>query len=305
MTSGKAQIIDGFAIAKAIRTELKERIDSFLDRFEKRPGLAVVLVGDRKDSRTYVNMKKKACEEVGIQSFSHELPASVKQEELIELIQQLNANPQVHGILVQLPLPEQIDSSLVLNQIDPRKDVDGLHVVNVGRLVLGEELVGEYPLHACTPKGCIRLLKSTGITITGKHAVVVGRSNIVGKPIAAMLLKEDATVTVCHSKSQNLMEIVRKADILIAAVGKPMIIKGEWIQEGAVVIDVGTNAVDDPSSKRGYRLVGDVEFEEAKSRASHITPVPKGVGPMTIAMLLENTFHSACNWIKYKSEKEN
>jgi 5,10-methylene-tetrahydrofolate dehydrogenase/methenyl tetrahydrofolate cyclohydrolase len=294
MSAGEVdtKVINGFNIAKELRQNLKGRIEGLTVT----PGLAVVLVGDRKDSETYVNMKKKACAEVGIKSFDYNYPGDVDQKTLETLIDDLNANSEVHGILVQLPLPKHIDSQAVLARIDPLKDVDGLHAVNIGKLALGSG--GANALEACTPKGVIYLIKSTGTTIAGKKAVVIGRSNIVGKPVALMLMRENATVTVCHSATpiDVLEETVRNSDIVVAACGRPEMIKGNWIKDGAVVIDVGTNPVEDKSKAKGFKLVGDVEFSVAKEHAAFITPVPKGVGPMTIAMLLENTYTSAVQW---------
>jgi 5,10-methylene-tetrahydrofolate dehydrogenase/methenyl tetrahydrofolate cyclohydrolase len=254
------------------------------------PGLATVLVGARKDSQTYVRMKKKACAEVGIQSFGHDLPADVSQEELLDVVRQLNADPAVHGILVQLPLPDHIDDEEILAAISIEKDVDGFHPLNIGRLSMKRR----EPLYVpCTPKGCIELLDRSGVGIEGKHAVVLGRSNIVGLPVAMLLLHRNATLTVCHSRTADLPAVVRQADILVAAVGRAEMVRGDWLKPGAVVIDVGVNAVDDADDPRGYRLVGDVAFDEALDVAGAITPVPGGVGPMTIAMLLRNTTDGA------------
>jgi 5,10-methylene-tetrahydrofolate dehydrogenase/methenyl tetrahydrofolate cyclohydrolase len=285
-----AQLIDGKAIAATIRNEIKAEVEAMQAKYGRAPGLATVLVGERKDSQTYVRMKKKACAEVGIASFSHDLPDDVSQAELLKLVQDLNANPEVHGILVQLPLPDHIDDEEILEAISLEKDVDGFHPLNIGRLSMKRR----EPLFVpCTPKGCIELLDRTGVTIEGKRAVVLGRSNIVGLPVAMLLLHRNATLTICHSRTKDLPAVVREADILIAAVGRPEMVRGDWIKPGAVIIDVGVNAVNDSSSDKGYRLVGDVAFDEAKEVASAITPVPGGVGPMTIAMLLQNTLNSA------------
>jgi 5,10-methylene-tetrahydrofolate dehydrogenase/methenyl tetrahydrofolate cyclohydrolase len=285
-----ANLIDGKAIAADIRSEIKAEVEQLQAQYGKVPGLATVLVGSRKDSQSYVRMKKKACAEAGITSFGHDLPEDVSQEELLKVVQDLNANPDVHGILVQLPLPDHIDSETILSAISLEKDVDGFHPINIGRLSMKQR----DPLYVpCTPKGCIELLDRTGVEIEGKRAVVLGRSNIVGLPVAMLLLHRNATLTVCHSRTQDLPGVVREADILIAAVGRPEMVRGDWIKPGAVVIDVGVNAVDDASRERGYRLVGDVAFDEAKEVAAAITPVPGGVGPMTIAMLLRNTTDSA------------
>jgi 5,10-methylene-tetrahydrofolate dehydrogenase/methenyl tetrahydrofolate cyclohydrolase len=285
-----AQIIDGKAIAATIREEIKAEVKAMQANYGKVPGLAAVLVGERKDSQTYVRMKKKACAEVGITSFSHDLPADISQEALLKIVQELNAKPEVHGILVQLPLPDHINEEEILAAISLEKDVDGFHPINIGRLSMKRR----EPLFVPgTPKGCIELLDRTGVKIEGKHAVVLGRSNIVGLPVAMLLLHRNATLTICHSRTQDLPGIVRQADILIAAVGRAEMVRGDWIKPGAVVIDVGVNAVDDPTAKKGYRLVGDVAFAEAREVASAITPVPGGVGPMTIAMLLQNTLEGA------------
>lgn len=285
-----AQIIDGKAIAATIRGEIKAEVDAMQTHYGQVPGLATVLVGERKDSQTYVRMKKKACAEVGITSFSHDLSADISQTDLLKVVQDLNANPKVHGILVQLPLPDHIDEEEILSAISLTKDVDGFHPINIGRLSMKRR----DPLFVpCTPKGCIELLDRSGVEIEGRRAVVLGRSNIVGLPVAMLLLHRNATLTICHSRTQNLPQVVREADILIAAVGRPEMVKGDWIKPGAVVIDVGVNAVDDPAAAKGYRLVGDVAFNEAMEVASAITPVPGGVGPMTIAMLLRNTLDGA------------
>ncbi|CAE7214911.1 FOLD4 [Symbiodinium sp. KB8] len=252
----------------------------------KAPGLAVILVGARPDSATYVRMKRKACEEVGIADFGVNLPVEASEDEIVAAVRAANEDERVHGILVQLPLPEHVNEMRVLSEISPEKDVDGLHPANVGDLALR----GRNPRFvACTPRGCIELLHRNGIEISGKSAVVLGRSNIVGIPAALLLLQENATVTVCHSRTKDIEARIRDADILVAAIGKAHFVQGSWIKPGAVVIDVGINSVDDATKKRGYRLVGDVDYAAAKPVASAITPVPGGVGPMTIAMLLQNT----------------
>lgn len=278
----QSSIINGKEIAAQVRSELKAEIELLKNQKGVTPGLAVVLVGENPASKVYVRNKGKACEEVGIRSFQHTLPEGTAQEELLRLISRLNNSKDVHGILVQLPLPKHINEEAVLELISPQKDVDGFHPYNMGRLMIGNPL-----LQPCTPFGVMRLLDSTGIDISGKEAVVVGRSNIVGKPMAMMLLKRNATVTICHSRTKDLVEKVRSADIIIAAIGKAEFIKGGWVKEGAVVIDVGINRTPDG------RLVGDVDFNEVSSKASFITPVPGGVGPMTIAMLLKNTVEAA------------
>jgi len=281
-----AQIIDGKIIAATIRDEIAVDVAAIQEEYGQVPGLATVLVGSRADSATYVRMKKRACAEVGINSYSNELPEDISQEELIAVVQELNANPEVDGILVQLPLPDHLDEEAVLAEIDLSKDVDGFHPLNIGRL----SMKFRAPLFTpCTPRGCIELLDRMNIPIEGKQAVVLGRSNIVGLPVAMMLLHRNATLTICHSRTKDLPSVVRQADILIAAVGRAEMVKGDWLKPGVAIIDVGINAVDDPSRKRGYRLVGDVDYEEALEVAGAITPVPGGVGPMTIAMLLRNT----------------
>ncbi len=276
-----AQIIDGKAIAQRVREEIKEEVDE-LKRRGITPGLAVVLVGEDPASRIYVRNKKNAAEKTGINSFEHHLPEDTPQDELLRLVRRLNEDDNVHGILVQLPLPAHIDTAVVIEAISPEKDVDGFHPYNVGRLLTGNPI-----FEPCTPKGIMELLKRSGIEPAGRDAVVVGRSNIVGKPVALMLLAQNATVTVCHSRTRHIERKVSEADILVCAVGRAGFIRGGWIKEGSVVIDVGVNRLEDGS------LVGDVEFEEARRRAAHVTPVPGGVGPMTIAMLLSNTVLAA------------
>ena len=275
------KIIDGKAIAARMRQDIANETAK-LSSLGVTPGLAVVLVGDDPASRVYVSMKEKACEQTGIFSQEHKLPGETTEAQLLTLIDELNNDVRIDGILVQLPLPKQINESKVLEAISPSKDVDGFHPYNVGRLVTGNPL-----FQPCTPYGVMKMLEASGVDLNGKEVVVVGRSNIVGKPVALMCLARNATVTLCHSRTRNLDEQVGKADVLIAAVGRPEMIKGEWIKEGAVVIDVGVNRVGEK------KLVGDVEFEAARARASAITPVPGGVGPMTITMLLYNTLESA------------
>lgn len=274
-------IIDGKAIAEQIRQTIAADV-SALKVQGTTPGLAVVLVGEDPASRVYVSMKEKACAQAGIFSDEHKLPDSTSEAELLQLIDQLNRDSRIDGILVQLPLPKQIDESKVLEAISPKKDVDGFHPYNVGRLATGNPL-----FRPCTPYGVMKMLEHTGVDLKGKEVVVVGRSNIVGKPVALMCLAEHATVTICHSRTRDLAEQVARADVVIAAVGQPEMIKGDWIKPGAVVIDVGVNRVGEK------KLVGDVEFAAAKERAGAITPVPGGVGPMTITMLLYNTVESA------------
>ena len=275
-----AQRLDGLAIAQQIKDEVAREVAALAER-GIRPGLAAILVGTNPASRVYVNSKVKTCGELGIYSEKHELPETTTTEALLHLIARLNAREEIDGILVQLPLPRHIDTQRVLDAVDPAKDVDGFHPVNVGKLMVGEP--GFVP---CTPAGIIELIRHTGIELKGKKAVVVGRSNIVGKPVALLLLAQHCTVTICHSRTVDLPAECRQADVLVAAVGRPEMIKGDWIKPGAVVIDVGINRVDN-------RLVGDVEFESAQRVAGHITPVPGGVGPMTIAMLMKNTLYAA------------
>jgi len=275
------KIIDGKAIAADIRKEIAADVVALKEQGVT-PGLAVVLVGDDPASRVYVSMKEKACEQAGIFSDEHKLPAETTEAQLLALIEALNDDRRIDGILVQLPLPGHIDENKVLESISPAKDADGFHPYNVGRLVTGNPL-----FQPCTPYGVMKMLEHIGVDLTGKEVVVVGRSNIVGKPVALMCLAQHATVTLCHSRTKDLPAKVAQADVLIAAVGRPEMIKGAWIKEGAVVIDVGVNRVGEK------KLVGDVEFEAAKQRASAITPVPGGVGPMTITMLLYNTVEGA------------
>ena len=285
-----AKLIDGKAIAKEIQEELTREVAKLKEKHGVVPGLATVLVGDNPASQTYVRMKQKRCAEVGIRSVGHELPGDATQEEVEALVRELNADPTIHGILVQLPLPKHLNEEAVLNAISIEKDVDGFHPINIGRLAMK----GRQALFApCTPAGIIELIDRTGIAIEGKEAVVLGRSNIVGLPVSMLLLKRNATITICHSRTHDLPAVTRRADILVAAVGRPLMVKADWVKPGAVVIDVGINRVDDPTRKRGYRLVGDVDFEEVKDVAGWITPVPGGVGPMTIAMLLKNTVTAA------------
>lgn len=286
-----AKILDGKQIAAQMREELKERIAALAKRGVQ-PGLAVILVGDDPASRSYVTAKEKACEEIGIYSSDNRLPSQTTEADLLALIERFNQDKRIHGILVQLPLPKHINEERVLNTICPEKDVDGFHPVNVGRMVIGQRC-----FLPCTPHGVVQMLVRSGVVLEGAEVVIVGRSNIVGKPLANLLIQKsrmgNATVTVCHTKTKNLAEHVRRADIVIAAAGRPRTITAEMIKEGAVVIDVGVNRVEDAAAKNGYRLVGDVDFEAVREKASMITPVPGGVGPMTITMLLYNTVESA------------
>jgi 5,10-methylene-tetrahydrofolate dehydrogenase/methenyl tetrahydrofolate cyclohydrolase len=296
-----AQLIDGTAIAQKVRDTVKENVAKRVAAGKSQPGLATVLVGDRIDSATYVSMKQKACAELGMTSFHHPVPADITQDDLEALIRQLNADPAVNGILVQLPLPDHLDEERVLQLISIEKDVDGFSPINLGRLAQK----GREPLFVpCTPYGCIYLLKDAGVKIAGANAVVLGRSNIVGMPAALLLIKENATVTVVHSRTKDIPAALRDADIVIAAIGKAEMVRGDWIKPGAAVIDVGINgipklnpdgtqALSQKTGKPLQRLVGDVNFEEAKEVAGFITPVPGGVGPMTIAMLMQNTFRAA------------
>ncbi|MBM4024132.1 MAG: bifunctional methylenetetrahydrofolate dehydrogenase/methenyltetrahydrofolate cyclohydrolase FolD [Planctomycetes bacterium] len=286
-----ARIIDGKQVAADIRAELKEEIAQLKTRGIV-PGLGVILVGDDPASKSYVTAKERACEEIGIYSDDNRLPAGISQADLMALVQRMNDDPRINGILVQLPLPRHLNEAEVLLTIDPDKDVDGFHPVNVGKMVVGEKA-----FLPCTPHGVVQLLLRSGVTIDGAHVVIVGRSNIVGKPLANMLIQKsptgNATVTVCHTRTKDLAYYTRQADILIAAAGRPGTITADMVREGVAVIDVGVNRVEDATKKAGFRLVGDVEFESVKEKASLITPVPGGVGPMTITMLLYNTVESA------------
>lgn len=285
-----AKIIDGKATAERIRAEVKEAVAKRAAEGKSIPGLATVLVGENPASQVYVRSKQKACAEAGINSFGHTLPENATQEELEALVRELNADPRVNGILVQLPLPKHFDEEKVLAAIDLNKDVDGFHPINIGRLAQK----GREPVFVpCTPAGCMVLLEEAGAQLSGANAVVLGRSNIVGMPVALLLVKANATVTIVHSRTKNLPEVVRQADVLVAAIGQPEFVKKDWVKPDAYVIDVGINQKEDPSAKRGYRLVGDVAFDEVSEVAAAITPVPGGVGPMTIAMLLKNTLRAA------------
>jgi methylenetetrahydrofolate dehydrogenase (NADP+)/methenyltetrahydrofolate cyclohydrolase len=287
-----AELIDGVAIARGIRQRVGEDTAELVKR-GVRPGLTVILVGDDTASASYVRAKGKASEEAGIRSETIRLPATTEQADLLQKIDDLNSDPEVHGILVQMPLPSQIDPEIVMRRVHPSKDVDGFHPVNVGKMLIGQR-DGFVP---CTPAGIQEMLRVSGVTTTGKDCVIVGRSNIVGKPMAALLIQDaddaNCTVTVCHRHTKNLRANTLRAEILIVAAGRANLVTGDMIKPGAVVIDVGMNRITDASTKSGYRLVGDVEFESAKEIASLITPVPGGVGPMTIAMLLSNTVRSA------------
>ncbi len=277
-----AQIIDGKQIAENIQAKIALTVKERLKKNLPIPGIATILIGDNPASHIYVKHKESACEKVGIYFEKIEHPAHISQKKLLTIIDDLNSNPKIHGILVQLPLPKHLDSEKTIERIFPEKDVDGLHPYNAGKLAQKDPII-----HPCAPLGCIKLLKSTGIDLTGKHAVVVGASNLIGRPMALELLLEDCTVTICHPKTKKLAEHVKQGDIVVVAVGKPRFVKGDWIKDGAIVIDVGINRDED------NKLCGDVDFEAAKKHASWITPVPGGVGPMTVAMLLQNTLNAA------------
>ena len=274
-------LINGKEVSASVKARIKDEV-ALLKEKNIEVGLAVVIVGNNPASRVYVNAKKKACEETGMNSYEYALDENITQNELVELVEKLNNDDKVNGILVQLPLPKHIDEKIIINAINPDKDVDAFHPVNVGNI-----MIGDYSFLPCTPAGVMELIKSTGVSISGKECVVVGRSNIVGKPMSMLLLHESGTVTICHSRTKDLAECCRKADILVAAVGVPNLIKGDMVKEGAVVIDVGMNRLENG------KLCGDVDFEEVKDKAGFITPVPGGVGPMTIAMLMQNTLTSA------------
>jgi len=287
-----AKILDGKETAKRLREKMTQEVNELIPKGVT-PGLGFVLVGENPASQAYVRMKKKACEEVGIISHNFVLPADTSQEELLKLIDELNNDSKIDGFIVQLPLPDHIDEEAVIAAIDPKKDVDCFHPMNVGKLCIGDT-DGFFP---CTPYGIVVLLQENGIDTKGKHVVIIGRSNIVGKPLANLLVQKrdggNATVTVCHTRTKDIGELSRQADIVVAAIGRPNTLTADMVSEGAVVVDVGINRVDDPEAKRGYRLVGDVDFEAVSEKASAITPVPGGVGPMTIAMLLENCIKAA------------
>jgi methylenetetrahydrofolate dehydrogenase (NADP+) / methenyltetrahydrofolate cyclohydrolase len=290
-----SKIIDGKQIAAQLREDIRLAVLDRVARQELVPGLAVILVGSRRDSQTYVNMKKKACKEAGILSTGYDFDETVTEEELLSTIQELNASPEIHGILIQLPLPMHLNQDTILRAVDPAKDVDGLHPINTAALqIYSEGNAMDAPFSIpCTPLGCLELLDRTGVELCGKHCVVLGRSHLVGLPMARLLLGRNATVTICHSKTVDPASIVSQADVVVVAIGRPELVTADWIKPGAVVIDVGINSVDvtdDP--KKTYKLVGDVKYEDVVSKCSKITPVPGGVGPMTIAMLLRNTLRS-------------
>ena len=282
------KLINGKLISKNIYSELSSKIKDI----DIIPGLAVILVGDRVDSNTYVRMKEKKCQQLGIYSKVIRFNDTVEESEIVNAITDLNNDNSIHGILIQLPLPKHINENNVLSKVSLTKDVDGFHCSNIGKLTLNKQPT----FIPCTPKGCIELLKRSEIDIEGKHAVILGRSNIVGLPLSLLLLHENATVTICHSRTKDVKNITQTADILIAACGRMEMVKSDWIKEGCVIIDVGINSKNDATRKRGYRLVGDVDFEDVKDKVGHITPVPGGVGPMTIAMLMSQTVESAVNY---------
>jgi len=290
-------IIDGTSIAIALRDKIVEKVKSLKMKHNLTPGLAAVLVGDDPASEIYVRKKLKACQEVGIHSFEYRMPHDTLQKHLINKIEHLNNDPKVHGILVQLPLPKHIDEATIINVIAPNKDVDGFNVANIGKLVAGQSN-GFVP---CTPLGCLKLIKTITTDLTGLKVVVIGKSNIVGKPIASLLLREECTVTIVHSNTQNIMDETKTADILVTATGSPGLVKRQWVKPGAIVIDVGITRVIQPDGS--YKIVGDVDFEDVKDIVGYITPVPGGVGPMTITCLLENTIRAACK-SKHLNEEE-
>ncbi len=285
-----ATILDGTAIANRIRAQIAEDIERFKNQYGYAPGLGAVLAGDNPASAQYVRMKRRACDAIGVTSVAHVMTADSTQEEVEQAVKALNDDPKIHGILVQLPLPKQINEERVLSLVSIDKDVDGFHPINIGMLAMKGR---EPSFTPATPTGCMVLLQEADAKIEGANAVVIGRSNIVGLPVAMMLLRANATVTICHSRTQDIPGIVRQADIVIAAIGQPEFVKGSWLKPGAVVIDVGTNQVDDPTSEKGYKFVGDVEFETAKEVAGAISKVPGGVGPLTITMLMQNTVKAA------------
>ncbi|HEX7594275.1 MAG TPA: bifunctional methylenetetrahydrofolate dehydrogenase/methenyltetrahydrofolate cyclohydrolase FolD [Anaerolineae bacterium] len=292
-----ARIIDGKAVAASVQESVRKDAEMLKTKHGITPGLATVLVGENPASQTYVGMKQKMTQELGMFSVGSHLPADISQDELLKIIRGYATDPKIHGILVQLPLPAHLDQETVLSAVPIEKDVDGFHPINVGRLAMKTRAPLFVP---CTPAGCIVLIDSVGTKIEGARAVVLGRSNIVGLPAAFLLIHRNATVTVCHSKTQNLADVVRQADIIVAAIGRPQLVKADWIKPGATVIDVGTNAIPDATKKSGYRQVGDVDFEKAKDIAGAITPSPGGVGPMTIAMLMRNTCDSAMRTVGLK-----
>lgn len=288
----ETQIIDGKQIAADLRAETKKRVEEFQSKYHKVPTLAVVLVGEDPASQVYVNTKTKMAKEIGMNVEDHFLEKTVSEKELLSVVEQLNINENVNGILVQLPLPDHMDSRLIIDAIDPIKDADGFHAINVGRNSIGGDLLKK-TFTPCTPLGCYLMLKKVIPDLKGMHAVIIGRSNIVGKPMAQLLLEESCTVTIVHSKTKNIESMVKQADIVVAAVGRPNMVKSDWVKDGAVIIDVGINRIDNPDKPGKTKLVGDVDYKDVFSVASAITPVPGGVGPMTIACLLKNTVDAA------------
>ena len=287
-----AKVIDGKQIAADLRASTKEEVEKFIAQYGKKPTLAVVLVGEDPASQVYVSTKTKMAKEIGMNVEDHLLEKTVQEEELLKVIDQLNNNDEVNGILVQLPLPDHMDSRLIIDAIDPAKDADGFHAINVGRNSIGGDLLAK-TFTPCTPLGCYLMLKNSVSDLKGMHAVIIGRSNIVGKPMAQLLLEESCTVTIVHSKTRNIEEMTKQADIVVAAVGRPLMVKKDWVKPGAIVIDVGINRIDHPDKPGKTKLVGDVDYAEVSEIASAITPVPGGVGPMTIACLLKNTVDAA------------
>eukprot|EP00771_Trimastix_marina_P000052 gnl/Trimastix_PCT/1051.p1 GENE.gnl/Trimastix_PCT/1051~~gnl/Trimastix_PCT/1051.p1 ORF type:complete len:320 (+),score=85.76 gnl/Trimastix_PCT/1051:40-999(+) len=287
-------VLNGNKIARDVLEECRRDVEDMKQKHNRVPGLGVVLVGERKDSATYVRMKERACQTVGINSLSYRVRSDATQAEMKRLVSDLNANPDIHGILVQLPLPKHMAENEILDTISSQKDVDGFHPFNLGELCIQKR---QPNFMACTPKGCLELLKRAGVDPSGKRAVVLGRSQIVGLPAAMGLLRQNATVSICHSRTKKVQDIVRQADIVIACAGQARLVKGDWIKPGAAVIDVGTNFIKDSARKSGLRLVGDVDFDECKQVAGVITPVPGGVGPMTVAMLMRNTVDSAMRFL--------
>ena len=287
-----ANIIDGKQIAAELRASTKEEVTQFVEQYNHAPTLAVVLVGEDPASQVYVSTKTKMAKEIGMNVEDHFLEKTVLEEELLKLIDQLNNNKEVNGILVQLPLPKHMDSRAIIDAIDPAKDADGFHAINVGRNSIGGELLNK-TFTPCTPLGCYLMLKKTVPDLKGMHAVIIGRSNIVGKPMAQLLLEESCTISIVHSKTKNIEEMTRQGDILVAAIGRPQMVKKDWVKPGAIVIDVGINRINHPDQEGKTKLVGDVDYDEVSEIASAITPVPGGVGPMTIACLLKNTVDAA------------
>lgn len=293
----ETKIIDGKKISKLIRLDVKDSVEILKREKGITPGLAFIIAGDDPASKVYVRNKGRACDEIGFYSVTEHLPENISEDKLLNHISEFNEDDRIHGILVQLPIPSHINQQRILEKIDYRKDVDGFHPINAGHLTIGEKC-----FVPCTPAGVVELLRVSGVETDGRHVVVIGRSNIVGKPVANLLLRKEfnSTVTVCHSRTNNLKEITSSADILIAAIGRAEFVRNDFIKEGCVVIDVGINRVEDPHAKSGYRITGDVDFEDCLEKASKITPVPGGVGPMTIAMLMKNTFDSAAGNIYEK-----